>query len=566
MSEQNYNENPMEEQHTQVFEPVSSEQIDAQQPTKPQQPVQPQQPQQPVQSAGTWQPENNPYRPGTGDPARQLPYNYRGGMNLNQPQPGSDGAYRYSGDPQGNRGDYYDNPGYQTARPGAYSAPQGDAGYRREEPGSPMSGYNVKTAETPKKKKGVGKGVIAAAIIFAILGGIGGGTAVGLAMRRNPAVTAELQEETAQAEAPENNQQTAQVPADSSDTASAKEEPASTIESGEKSSVNTTVIEVTTNSDTTEMTPQDVYQHYVNAVVAVYNEATVNYYGQSATSTSSGSGFIISEDGYIITNNHVVAGAESLKVTMTSGEEYEATLIGTDADNDVALIKIEASGLPTVSIGDSDAISVGEQVAAIGNPLGTLTNTLTVGYVSALDREITENGTPINMFQTDCVINSGNSGGPIFDMHGNVIGITTAKYSSGGSFYEASIEGIGFCIPINDAMSVVNDLLDYGYVRGRAYMGITCQAVDASVIQNYGLPEGIAVATVEEGSAAEKAGLQQGDIITAVDGTEVSGMTEFRTMLKNYSAGDQAVLSVYRSRSGENFEVTITFDEKNSKT
>jgi serine protease Do len=250
---------------------------------------------------------------------------------------------------------------------------------------------------------------------------------------------------------------------------------------------------------------------------------------------------------------------------MTSGEEYEATIIGADEQNDVALIKIDATGLPTVSIGDSDDIEVGQQVCAIGNPLGELTNTLTVGYVSALDREINENGTPINMFQTDCAINSGNSGGPIFDMNGNVIGITTAKYSSSGSSTTASIEGIGFCIPSNDAMDIVSDLLEYGYVKGRPYLGITCQAISSTVTQYYNLPSGIYVNSVESGSAAEDAGLQQGDIITALDGTEVDSVTDFKALLKNYSAGDTATLTVYRSASGT-VELSVTFGEQVTTT
>jgi serine protease Do len=188
-----------------------------------------------------------------------------------------------------------------------------------------------------------------------------------------------------------------------------------------------------------------------------------------------------------------------------------------------------------------------------------------VGYVSALDREINENGTPINMFQTDCAINSGNSGGPIFDMNGNVIGITTAKYSSSGSSTTASIEGIGFCIPSNDAMDIVSDLLEYGYVKGRPYLGITCQAISSTVTQYYNLPSGIYVNSVESGSAAEDAGLQQGDIITALDGTEVDSVTDFKALLKNYSAGDTATLTVYRSASGT-VELSVTFGEQVTTT
>jgi serine protease Do len=411
---------------------------------------------------------------------------------------------------------------------------------------NPMAGYNVTPRQPEKKPKKTG--VIALALVCVLVGGAAGGAAVGLMNRSSN--TADAAEPASTVEA------------------AAEEETSAEPETTEEAlgNINSTVIDVTTNSKSTTMTPQDVYENYVNAVVAIANEATTtNVYGQVSVTASSGSGFIISQDGYIVTNNHVVEDAQTLTVIMTSGEEYEATIIGADEQNDVALIKIDATGLPTVSIGDSDDIEVGQQVCAIGNPLGELTNTLTVGYVSALDREINENGTPINMFQTDCAINSGNSGGPIFDMNGNVIGITTAKYSSSGSSTTASIEGIGFCIPSNDAMDIVSDLLEYGYVKGRPYLGITCQAISSTVTQYYNLPSGIYVNSVESGSAAEDAGLQQGDIITALDGTEVDSVTDFKALLKNYSAGDTATLTVYRSASGT-VELSVTFGEQVTTT
>lgn len=410
---------------------------------------------------------------------------------------------------------------------------------------NPMASYNV----TPhrEEKKSMGKGVIAIAIVCALVGGIGGGAAVGMALKGGSGgeqEPSEIMEAQQSASEPSEEDATAESP----------------------SAFNSTVIDVTTNSQETTMTPQDVYEHYVNAVVAISNESTTNVFGQEVETASSGSGFIISEDGYIVTNNHVVSGAQRLTVIMTNGEEYEAQIIGADSENDVALLKIDATDLPTVSVGDSDAIEVGQQVCAIGNPLGELTNTMTVGYVSALDREINENGTPINMFQTDCAINSGNSGGPIFDMHGNVIGITTAKYSSNSSLSSstASIEGIGFCVPINDAMDIVSDLLQYGYVKGRPSLGITCQAISSTVTRYYNLPAGIYINSVEAGSAADQAGLMEGDIISAVDGTEVSSVTDFKALLKQYTAGDAATLTIYRGSTSETMEVDIIFDEKNS--
>ena len=438
-----------------------------------------------------------------------------------------------------------------------YQQPQNTTGYQASNdqtqypnygggavpPTNPMSGYNVGGSEPPKKKGGVsGKVVVAAALVCALIGGAVGGGAVLLTPHdRNTEDNAVLE-------------------------ASTSEEDSST---DDNSVVRSKTIDVTTNSTSTKMTPQDVYENYVNAVVLVYNQGTTSTYWGQTESQSSGSGMIISKDGYVLTNNHVVEGAEKLTVMTTSGEEYDATVIGADEVNDVALLKIEGDeDFPTVSIGDSDQIEVGEQLCAIGNPLGELTNTLTVGYVSALDREISESstGTTINMFQTDCAINSGNSGGPIFDMNGNVVGITTAKYSSSGYSNAASVEGIGFCIPINDAMSIVNDLMQYGYVKGRVSMGVSVRAMDTTVAQYYNLPTGVYVAGVTSGSAAENAGIQEGDMICAIDGDETASVAALKQKLKDYKPGDTATVSIYRSSTGEKLDVTITFDEMQATT
>lgn len=508
---------------------------ESQMPEQNWQPAEPSQPQEPEQTyTGAYRYSGSAIPTGS-DPAEQP----ASGYTTPERPTYSQTAQSVPGGAPNYTGTYGDQTGYQSVQqnPGYTAA----SGYVPPQyPNNPMSAYNV---EPPRKKKKSGGAKVAAiALVCVLVGGVGGGVAVNSYLNRDT------------------------VPAmnDVADDA----DPAPTAQTDEPEETapafNNTVIDVTTNSQATAMTPQDVYENYVNAVVAISNESTTNVFGQQATTASSGSGFIISEDGYIVTNNHVVSGAEKLTVMMTSGEEYEAKIIGADAENDVALIKIEGENLPTVSIGNSDEIQVGQQVCAIGNPLGELTNTMTVGYVSALDREINENGTPINMFQTDCAINSGNSGGPIFDMHGNVVGITTAKYSSNGYSSSASIEGIGFCVPANDAMDIVGDLLQYGYVKGRPSLGITCQAISKTVIQYYNLPAGIYVVSVEEGSASDRAGLVEGDIITAVDGTEVSSVTEFKALLKQYTAGDTATLSVYHGAENGISDVEVTFDEKQS--
>ena len=216
--------------------------------------------------------------------------------------------------------------------------------------------------------------------------------------------------------------------------------------------------QLNTNDTGKTLTPTQVYELTVNSVVGIKTETTTNVFGQEAVASAAGSGFILSEDGYIITNCHVISGADTIEVTLFNGDAFPAELVGSDSSYDIAVLKINAKGLPAVSVGDSDTLKVGEEVIAIGNPLGELTFTMTNGIVSALDREINTDGNPQNMLQTNAAINSGNSGGPLFDMDGNVIGVTTAKYS-GSTPTGTTIEGLGFAIPINDALKVAYDLV-----------------------------------------------------------------------------------------------------------
>ena len=309
------------------------------------------------------------------------------------------------------------------------------------------------------------------------------------------------------------------------------------------------------------LTPTQVYQMNVGAVCGIATQVTTNVWGQTTTSACTGSGFVLTEDGYIVTNHHVIADADegTVVVQFYSGEEYPAAIVGTDSMNDIALLKIEAKGLQTVTVGDSDEVEVGETVEAIGNPLGDLTFTMTAGYISALDREIDTDGTVINMLQTDAAINSGNSGGPLFDMNGNIIGVTTAKVS-GTTETGVTIEGLGFAIPINDVLRVVYDLQQYGRVRGRAYLGVTLQNLDAEVAEIYGLPSGPQVVTVTEGSCSEKAGLQPHDIILEFDGREINAYSDLVSALSKHRAGDTVKLKLYRA--GAEIEVTLTLDER----
>ena len=311
------------------------------------------------------------------------------------------------------------------------------------------------------------------------------------------------------------------------------------------------------------LSAQQAYAMNVDAVCGIATTETTNVFGQSTASAVVGSGFVLTEDGYVVTNNHVVEASGTLSVKLHDGSSYPATVIGGDALSDVALLKIEAEGLSHVAVGDSDKIAVGESCIAIGNPLGELTFTMTGGYVSALPREINISGKPINMFQTDAAINAGNSGGPLFDMNGNVIGITSAKYS-GVTGSGASIEGVGFAIPINDALRVVYDLQEYGFVRGRAYLGITLKDLDSTTAEIYGLPVGPIVQTVVAGSCAEKAGIQVRDIILAFEGTTVKSYTQLVSAMNKTRAGDTVTIKLLRS--GAELEVTLTLDERPEET
>ncbi len=307
------------------------------------------------------------------------------------------------------------------------------------------------------------------------------------------------------------------------------------------------------------MTPSQVYAKNVNSVVAISNQTTTNVWGQVTEMASSGSGFILTEDGYIISNYHVVEGATQLTVMTYLGDEYPAELIGYDAMNDVSLLKIDAKNLPPVTIGSSEDLIVGDQVVAIGNPLGELTSSLTVGYISAKDRTINTDGSLINMMQTDAAINPGNSGGPLFNMKGEVVGITTAKFS-GSTSSGASIEGIGFAIPIDDVMNMMGDLKEYGYLKNQAYLGVTVMDMDPRTASMYSLPTGSYVQTVVEGGCAQKAGLQPKDIIVAVGDYEVDSNAALTSALRKFSAGQTTTLTVFRA--GQELKLDITFDEK----
>ncbi len=309
--------------------------------------------------------------------------------------------------------------------------------------------------------------------------------------------------------------------------------------------------------DRQQLSAADIYEQSVNSTVGITTAITTNIWGYQTTAAASGSGFIITDDGYVLTNYHVVEGAESITVTTYGGDSYEAELVGCDESNDIAVLKVDAEGLTPVTIGDSGALRVGDEVIAIGNPLGELTFSLTGGRVSALDREITvSSGVTMDLIQTDCAINSGNSGGALFNMYGEVIGITNAKYSS-RSGSGASIDNIGFAIPISRVYGIVQSIVTKGVIS-KPWIGVTVGSVSQEAT-GYGLPAGAAVKSVEADSPAEEAGLQENDIVTAANGETVGSSQDLKNIVSSAKAGDELVLTVYRQ--GETVEITVEVGE-----
>ena len=444
--------------------------------------------------------------------------------NTNPEQQSSGG---YSGDTDRVNGEYHYKNGYTQK---IYS----DAHYVPENENTVPPRYYTppeKPVKAPKEKKPHGKWVkaLCLCLVCALLGGVcGAGIMAGSMNSRIAAVEQRLEEQAK--ETLSIGSQTSSTPAPVSTTTAAKPIAA-------------------------------IYDQACNEVVGITTEVTyTNFFGQTSSSAVSGSGFIVSPDGYILTNYHVIEyaykGNYAITVMLHDGTRYEASIVGVEDCNDIAVLKIDASGLDPVTFGDSDKLSVGDDVYAVGNPLGELEFSMTTGHVSALDRLITtdESAEAINMFQIDAAVNSGNSGGPVYNANGEVVGIVTAKYSDTG------VEGLGFAIPINDAAKIANDLITKGYVTGKAYMGVSIdERYNSMYSQYYNMPIGAFVKSVESGSCAENAGIQAGDIITRLGDAEITGYSDLKQAIKQYSAGDSAELELYRA--GESRTITVIFDE-----
>ena len=315
------------------------------------------------------------------------------------------------------------------------------------------------------------------------------------------------------------------------------------------------------------MTTSQVSEMVSPSVVVITTEQVVysqwSWYGQNQVESGAGSGVIISSDGYILTCAHVVSGASQITVTI-GDTDYTATVVGEDDTSDVAVLKIDATGLTPATVGDSDGLAVGDNVLAVGNPLGELGGTVTSGIVSALNRSVTIQGTSstntMSLVQMDASVSPGNSGGGLFNMNGELIGLVNAKSSS------SDAEGLGFAIPINDAIKVAQDLLENGYVSGRPYMGITYLAVtDAQTAAQLNVSAyGVYVVDVVQGGPADKAGLKAGDRIVSIDGTEIAQRDDLGTLIQQHTAGD--TLSITVARDGQMQTVSLTLGEKNTST
>ena len=414
-----------------------------------------------------------------------------------------------------------------------------DANYRPRESGSQFSyGSYYTPPQKPKRKKDKKstkeKGgfsmvkLVCACLVCALLGGLGGGAIVASQIPENSHVAGSINTVTNQ--------------------------PVSTPN-------------ITKVADGSVLTGNEIYALGCEQVVGVTTEISQRSYfgfGMEYKSNVTGSGFIVTENGYIVTNYHVVADAYNngyeVTVLLYNGDVYPAKIVGVRDEFDLAVLKIDASGLSAATLGDSSSLQVGDAAYAIGNPLGELNFTMTTGHISALDRNIattdstTQKTTTNVMFQIDAAINRGNSGGPVYNDRGEVVGIVTAKYADTG------VEGLGFAIPINSVVELIDQFVEVGYVSGMASFGIMVEPLDAAVTNYFNMPMGAYVRSVNEGSCSEKAGMKAGDIITDLNGTEISSRDDLLNAKKNYRAGDTVTVTVYRD--GEYLKLELTFDEE----
>lgn len=312
----------------------------------------------------------------------------------------------------------------------------------------------------------------------------------------------------------------------------------------------------TASSTSTANSTSEIVKKTADSVVEISTESVVTgSFAQQYVQQGAGSGVIISQDGYILTNNHVINGANSVKVRLRDGTEYDATIIGSDSDNDIALLKVSATGLSPATFGDSNSLAVGDYVVAIGNPLGELGGTVTDGIISALARKVTIEDTQMTLLQTNAQVNPGNSGGGLFNANGELVGIVNAKQSA------TEVEGIAFAIPINNVLDILSDLKEYGYVTGKVDLGIDFTDITSDETAfYYGVNQtGCYVLSVDSGSNAEKAGVTRGDLVTKVNDTDVSSSSDITAALEKAEVGDTVTFTV--SRRGTSKTISFVLEE-----
>ena len=422
---------------------------------------------------------------------------------------------------------------------------------QREQP-TPMG------RRSPRRKSGWLKGILAVLLVVAIsFGAFYLMRNVGVRLERTEdGVTLSMTNRSKQPE-PEQAEQPTPSPSASAQTEMAApqqttQQPTQGAYVGSGTRLN--IVSAPESSDTTfsdeedALCLQDIYSSVIDSVVSISS--------MTSSGTSSGTGIIMSSDGYVITNHHVITGALVISVLTNDNQEYEAALVGSDEMSDLAVLKIDARGLQAAEFGDSSKLRVGDSVVAIGDPLGVqLRGTMTNGIISAINRDLTVGDRTMTLIQTNAALNNGNSGGPLINCYGQVIGINTVKMSS---YYTAtaSVEGLGFAIPISVAKPIIDELIENGYVAGRPAIGISGDSLPSYYRTYYRLPDGVYVTSVNEGSDAKAKGIREGDIVTAINGEKICSIDELNTVKNQYAAGDEVTLTIYRS--GTYYEVTVT--------
>lgn len=424
---------------------------------------------------------------------------------------------------------------------------------QREQP-TPMG------RRSPRRKSGWLKGILAVLLVVAIsFGAFYLMRNVGVRLERTEdGVTLSMTNRSKQPE-PEQAEQPIPEPSASAQTGTQTAAPQQTPQQPTQgayvgSGTKLNIVSSQESSDTTfsdeedALCLQDIYSSVIDSVVSISS--------MTSSGTSSGTGIIMSSDGYVITNHHVITGALVISVLTNDNQEFEAALVGSDEMSDLAVLKIDARGLQAAEFGDSSKLRVGDSVVAIGDPLGVqLRGTMTNGIISAINRDLTVGDRTMTLIQTNAALNNGNSGGPLINCYGQVIGINTVKMSS---YYTAtaSVEGLGFAIPISVAKPIIDELIENGYVAGRPAIGISGDSLPSYYRTYYRLPEGVYVTSVNEGSDAKAKGIREGDIVTAINGEKICSIDELNTVKNQYAAGDEVTLTIYRS--GTYYEVTVT--------